>query len=1658
VASPYSTGGGGTVLEHRYGAVLLAHLLTGDPATELGDDVAPVQITFQASAFSPVDDLVVCGRSANGDERRVSIGVRRDPSLVPSEEASVRLIGSYLRVVSNHWPEVQAGRWRLALAVASPNAPVQQVAALAGIAREAPDELLFRVEVARPGRTTREARQRLTHLDAVVTAAAVHAGIDTSAVPANELTWRLLSALRLRELRLEGVDEADRTATVGRLRAVTRDGTPAAADALFSRLAELAGRYAPSAAVKTDVTLRRDLVGTPLGRSPARARAWTILDRLAGRLRDCTGSRLADANGALALDRVKPRTALAAALTGAAVAQGTLVVLGEPDVGKSALTLRAAEELRATGIPVAALSLRDLPGTTAEFESLVGGALMDVLGGEAVDRGRLLVIDGAEAVLEGRDALLADLAAAALRAGLGVAAVTRTDAAPTVSETLRQAVVAVDPAGTHQSPAEHEVPRLSPAEVEQLTTRFASLARLGEEPRAAWLLGRPGLVDLLLRADATLALPDGALSEADVFAAIWHGLVRRWEITPQGGPSPDERERAFTVLARRLLMSESPAAASPEPAALPSLRSDGLLLAAGPTSAWNPGDQFASDLVRDLSVARLLLTEGWEVLTAGGAPRWTLRAARLACQATLAAAGPDTERARMQLQQVFDPLAVEYGARWAELPLEAMLTLGSAGEALAAAWPALVAGEREGVATLLRLALHRYSRHGVGDPVILAPLVELTCAHWDELGVGHRYGPRGGIGEQLQELVLAWLRGLVTAEAGTMPLRERVRDALLDADPEGYDEFAVEALALLGPDLDVRAEAFLRSLVDDGYLAKAVESGHAILALSASNPELLLALAEAYYVEKPRTDDPWWSDDSSLNFGVRWHTHTPAIGVPMAGWYLGPFFRLLNTKPVESLQMIHRLLDHAAMTRVGRLSRRHAQVEPTENAPAGLELDLPGEGTRLCIGDAHVWSWYRGSSVGPYPCMSALLAVERFADHLVDALGLPLQMVAEVLLRDCHNLAMPGLVVGLLVRHLDRVGAELDRWLTRPEVWNLEFSRAAAEFGLHVQGPDDKETVGRGRRSYTFREVAHELTVRAILTGEQERLAALHQVGDELLHHARELRPDEREELATVAGWAGALHAENYHPIELDGGRTGIQYVPPPEVTAGLAAANAELARGQQANRLQMTYAVNEDRSAPVETLADDLALARTFAADPPSHGFNSEDAVAGTAAAAIVAHAQGRARLAADDIRWAGDVLVEVALSPRQDAFPVESSIYPMGADRSAAVGLPVLLLPAFATAQVDRVAVERGVVGCATSLFDEVRRALAVGLGPVWQAPCDEGSAGGRCRHELAWGAVEAGLRDCQLGPWNQQRQRRDVQPLDGPPAETLRTVATDRLLVNRLTGPLVASADAARSGCCVAERAQRLLEALLEAHRRGAAHWATAGYWGSHNHQDHRRVAHVLLASAARGNGGPLAEHVRAFAGNAPALRQLLDDLSLLCTYDADLRQGLAAVWPAVMQVTLDAIDAGADPRQDNHWGDWAVASLIPHPGLDTGDRNPDATLEAANRDWIDPRALDGLIARWLPIARGYPRAVDALLGLVGTAPLPWQAATGLRWVDELIGGDYAAIASRCWRLPGWLEQLRASGQLEPPDTALLQRIVDSLVAHGDTRAVTLQRADE
>src|SRR5215471_4984455 len=345
-AAPYATGGGGTVLEHRYGAVLLACLLTGAPVTELGDDATPTSVHFQASAVSPVDDLLVTGRTPDSGERRVSIGVRRAPKLTASDDKSALLLTSYLRVVTGHWEELRAGRWRLCLAVASPNAAVQQLGDLAEIARACNDEGQFRTEIARPRRTNQGVRSRLSHIDALVTAARADIGADD--VNAGELTWRLLSSLRTRELRLEGADETDRTHAVSSLRAITRDQTAAAADQLFLRLTELANRYAPTAAQVTRQHLLQDLSGTPLrtsppaGGAPSAPRPVTAWDALALGVHRAISGDSATGQALMELTPYFPRAhdALLRGLLAASAQPVLIVLVGGSSTGKT----RAAYE------------------------------------------------------------------------------------------------------------------------------------------------------------------------------------------------------------------------------------------------------------------------------------------------------------------------------------------------------------------------------------------------------------------------------------------------------------------------------------------------------------------------------------------------------------------------------------------------------------------------------------------------------------------------------------------------------------------------------------------------------------------------------------------------------------------------------------------------------------------------------------------------------------------------------------------------------------------------------------------------------------------------------------------------------------------------------------------------------------------------------------------------------------------------------------------------------------------------------------------------------------------------------------------------------------------------------------------------------------------
>lgn len=1655
-SSPYSTGGGGVRLEHSYAACLVAELLAGESVSELGDAISMDSIRLQASDVSEADDILLEGRDAQGDLHRSSIAVRRKPALTTRDDPSIPLIRDFLVVVTDHWSEVSAGRWRLVLAVSTTANAITQLAELAELASTFPsgDELANRM--AQPGRTNAGVRDRYHHIKALVDQASD--GLPSAnGLSVDELTWRLLSNLSVRSLRLERTDREDRTVAVRTLQRMLHSGTPAAADALFSRIEELIGEWVPQGAVLSQSVIRRSLSSYPLSRSARFASAWEVLDRLSVRLRESVRPALQSASQSLELGRPAERSRLAEAMRSIGMSAGPLVVTGDPDVGKSALSLRVAEALEEESATIASLSLRDLPHNVMDLEAQLGGSgIDDVMATGEVRPIRLLLVDGAESVLEGKGQVFRAVATAALRSGIGVVAVTRTDGSRQVRDELARSCEVV---GSGVAPTEHVVEPLTHDEREALSTTFTALARLSGDQRASWLLGRPGLVDALLRTGDESLDPANFLCEADVFITAWRSLIRDDEIREPGTASPEDREQAALAVAKRTL---GIAVDPPHGTAFAELRSNGVLqVPINP--ALSRGDVFATDLFRDLALCRLFIKHEWEPLNSAGAPRWTIRAARLGCQTALLDA--DRMSAWASLSTHFGEIADTHGDRWSEVPYEALLTLGDAEQAIRELWPILTENNFGSLATMLRLAEARYVNGTIGDTFALAPLVKIMFCEQPKLENGPRFGHRA-MHEVIQDIVLAWLRGAAASRPEPDPLRQEVRDVILGADPPLYDDFAVEALSTLGPDIDERAEKWLREVATNrpGNLNPAVESFAVAVSMSQARPRLLLDLAEAYYIEQPDPNDRWGGGHHALDDGIRDFRHglAPGLGMPQAAWYYGPFFRLLNTIPVETIDFINRMLDHAAAFRVKKLSTYGNQVGEHEDLE-GVHLDLPGIGPRLYVGDSHVWAWYRGTSVGPYACMSALLALERFIDHLLEKLHLPPQTIIDRLLHNCHNLAVPGLLVGFLIRHPEAANDLLDPFLSIPAIWDLETARVIGDNGFRVRDSDADKLTGADRRRYTLHEVVAGMVVNARLAGDDDRLAQLDAVGAQLIETARtELTTtsDSDEYLAMIEGWAAEFRIDNYRASR-SGDQVLIQFERPEPIERVLAPRNEDLQTTNLLYGLQNRYGRYNDEPErwPVESLEDDLATARRIEerGDVPEDMLWPENALVAVAGAAIRAHALGLVTLDDSHLTWAAEALLWAAENPQIDGMSYSGSMFAMGADRAAAASAPLLLLAPFDDLGLDRSQVENCLRSLATSPFDEVRAIYVKGCETVWAAPCDHDQDTGRClRHTPAWEAASSGLVDCRLGPWDPKSQQRKPDPLPPPFHASLPAVADNALLVNRLRMPLACMVDGRRV-TCLQKAVGDLWTPLWDAHRRGLAHWWEEGY-DHHSHITHEPIARRMVEVALDGDRQPVGAHIEAFASNSNALHLLFDGFATVFTYDEELRRSMLDFWPWALEVALDTVGDGAELRSQHHWFDYLAASLLPTPSPRSWDSDIDGTLALCRQSWMQPESIGELAERWLSLAKWEPKAVDAVIKFAKSAPLQWQTTVALTWIETIIGGRFDLIANHLWFLEEWLTDLRSSGAIVGEVKSHYHRIVDGLAAAGDRAAVRLQRLDE
>jgi hypothetical protein len=1645
-SSPYATGGGGVSLAHRIAAIYLASLLTGERRTEASE--LPVRrVSFQTGPAHPVDDLFVeCSDGAT--EVSIAIACRASPDFVSSDSPTVKLVGSLLEEVAKFDTDTH----QVAVAAAGWTKQWQQLAVLCDIARSCADAAAFAASLAVEQRWSKQVRGRFRQFLLMVNAAA--GGTETDAEVLSR-AFRLLSRLHILGFAVQNANDGDRTAAATALDSVAADIVDGVV--LRDRLEVEATRYDATGAVVDMNLLRRDLHAMLRVASTRTARAWEALAEHRVLATATVRANLGQASPAVApLDIAfsDRREVLIAAIQAAGSNAAALVVAGESGTGKSALTLSCIQQLEAEepeSFEALVVNFRALPETSMEFRSAIGASISEVLA-ELSAPIRVLVIDAADTALERSASLLNDLILSAAQAGVGVVAISADTAREFVEEQIALGFPGRVPSFVMQP--------LSDTDIQLVADHFPLLRTVLRDLPAASLLRRLVVLDLLVRTGVELS---GPMSEWDCLQLIWSKIVRQ-DGRPGSG-SPEAREQTLLAVAAATLnlpASEQPFAF--ESAAVNSLRRDYLLT---PPSPYLSRPEFAHDEVRRYAVAILLVraTSLVDTLRVAGVPRWALSATTLACRGQLRDPRLSAPTVFVRMVKEFSALAAQYSPRWFDLPVEAVLDTPSAYECLKAELTAQSPEVR--LDDVVRIINQRHRTRLFPDPVVAAPVIRLLLDQPEPWRVS-----RASFA-----LLADWLQSLVIAElpAG-IPLRVALRDRLLahwdsfppraatevdDADDnfvelgfgpgsrrrrvlpyEVTNEEYIECLALLGPDINEAVEQRLLAVADDApdFLAPAADSPLSARAIALHAPELLGKLMEAYYVD----DEAWGWDHRD---GVReHHGRSSGAGLPFYNYYFGGFWSLLSTaSPKTSVRVLNRILNHGARARVdilenlgGRRSEPVPGAEPDDDSGADLNLDGV---QRRYVGDSHVWSWYRGTSVGPYAGTSALLAMERVAENWLDGGASPSAVVA-ILLEGCENLAVPGMLFGLLTRHIDVVTDELDAFLAEPRVWELEFARVANEASTLGARTDGLKRLDR--RRWSPREVCI-----ALMAGRgEERVQQLKRVGDQLIENGNRLGVDAE----TTASWAAHLDVDQYTLTAQDD-QVLIQVNPPAE----LEASQAQFAQYQeQVNtdmRLQNRYwgsaKHDADYVAPTSAeIAGDLAEARELlGATNDIMPIRPLNAVAHVVRTAIQRAAAGAPEALGDEAEFAARFVLDIALSfeTSQD-LREEGQYFDLGADRAAAHALPALATPVFADilaavgATVADVARAGEAVARKAPL--ESRLFLARGCDVIWTTPCQ----GDPCIHQTALGWLLDAARGAEIGPWEAHRHTRVFRDIDGDVPKRLRELDGTRIDLRMLDASIRGLGTAAEStDHCSSTEAAQALASFVDAHARSLLARSRDGQSADPRDTHALIVARALVDNfATHGDPQPLLRHLDALSVNAVNLSGILHGLAGAGAENPRRAAATREIWPTIFGHALAYASQDPNPYRARHWGDWAAAALLPEPR--SWARGVWNELAGPAIDWVNASDLLGHIDQWIPVGRGERMCVDALIRVLNRLPLAEQVAPGLGWITDLCTQNGKVVVKESALSNDWLKKIRSTAE-ELDRLSDWQKLVDSMVVAGN-----------
>lgn len=1588
VINPYAGGGGGSTLGHRVATCYLTDMLLGAGRQET-EELPVVRLAFQTNPTDPVDDLRV---EAQRDEHRVVVHVaaRRAPQFVQSHGKTAELVGSLLNQVDTFDENERA---YVAVAVTGMTTAQKEVQSLASLARDNATEKDFQLQVRVPGRHAGYTN-RYDHLTGLVKRARPEASSDE----VRGLVWSLLKRLWVLDFRVEPDDETDWVAIGNRLDPLAREGK--SGSDVRNQLAAAATQYDQKGTV-VDLSLLRRAMHSVLASHAGRSRAaWARLDL------EQTSAMVAvrhDLAGVVELPRTQLRVAVESALVVAGATQGAVLLTGESGTGKSALTLSAATTLAVADkdFQCVVINLRRTRDSVAALSTDLGMPLSDILS-EMSAPARLLIVDAADAALEGRGPLLRELVAEARGAGVGLALV----AADTAREDAVSTLI-----GLYPNPRMLEVPGLNDDELRFVGFKVPAIAGALRQLPTKSVFRRFAVVDLLARTGATLAAP---MDEWSCLELIWKMLIGR----AAGGSSGTARTEALLAMSETAL--QLPAVQRsyprPDPAALDSLRVD-LLVA--PHNLRKAEPDFAHDEVRRFATAvRLVRADSVaRTLKESGPMRWTMSAAKLACEGMLNASDQDAELAALIAQ--FDALGRDSTVRWKDVPLEAVLEMPNAYDLLRNRLEVSTEKSGDVLATFIRVvSLHQRHEDMVdvprGEPVVRL-VVEEVKEPWRENDDGFR-------------LVCEWLNsalvdGLPAGNPTRIALRERLLDywhthhplaTATESSDETEEEVVfnifcgtgiskrnqrslgwrvtqeryIQLLALLGPDITEEVRACLSEVAEDSpsRLQSAVDLGWSARGLGSYDPKFLLELTEAYYIDARGSDDGrYWS-------GIRDHMSRGFQGLSNHAY--GPFWLLTRLCPSpEWIPVVNRMLNHAANLRCRTVD---GSVDP------GSKFRLAIDGIeRTFVGDSSVWGWYRGNTNGPYPCMSALQAVERWVDRMV-ADGAGIEDVATALLDGCENLAMPALIVGATIRHLGEDSTVLDRYLVEPLIWQFDSIRVTQEAVGLLRASDDG-IINPERRKLHLRDIVLPL----VLSANPERRGRLRDLGAQLVSNVARFDVGE----STVRRWAAALDGDNIATEPTDGGVI-VWVQEPQDIEDELAPMRADLARGNLLLGLQNKYWIpprqqREGWTPPTPgDVAEDLALVKDLHEKPPAFASSDLDLVlAHVAAAAVHNAAAGHPEAFGDNATFAITSLLGILRNAADsaahdiDALRFEIDIGTRGA---AATALPHLLLPelagalATAGATPDDVAAAATILGtlAATNTCLEFTRACD----SVWTHSC----SGDPCIHLTLYQLALDLARRCEIGEFDEELQHRPRLTITGDVMAHIPTVLPGRLATPRLSATIRALGRAASSSACVAGTSQRDLATLLLAQSKAMVSQESSEriYFVDDHGAETVTAARALLQNRSGSDASDdlLLEYVKILAAASHVFGAFLRDLATVGSETQELADAARELWPVLFTHVIDQVEVNsAIYERTDSFNDYALSHLLPnHPGTDL---QVHSELGRHTFKWVNADAIAGLIPRWLPHAAGRSACLLELIRFLRQLPIETQLADGLAWVGRL-----------------------------------------------------------